>query len=367
MTELNNDILLRALRGEKVARTPIWVMRQAGRYLPEYRAVRKRAGDFLTLCKTPELACEVTLQPIDRFGLDAAILFSDILTIPDAMGLQLVLEEGIGPVFNKPIRNISDIDRLGILDPEQDLGYVMEAIRVIRSALAGRVPLIGFSGSPWTLASYMVEGRGSKEFRLIKGLMFEDPTATHKLLQTVTDSVISYLKAQIAAGAQALMVFDTWGGMLSTTHYQQFSLAYMQQIVTAIKADTLTQQTPIVLFTKGGGQWLEMMADTGCDGLGLDWTVDLALARARVGHKVVLQGNMDPVVMNTSAAQVSRNASEVLQSYGVHNKQSKGHIFNLGHGIQPFAKPENMQALVETVKSRSKGYHREQGQPNDQC
>ena len=358
MNTLQNDLYLRTLRGEKVERTPIWVMRQAGRYLPEYRATRKQAGDFLTLCKTPELACEVTLQPIDRFGLDAAILFSDILTIPDAMGLELVLEEGIGPVFNKPIRSQADIDALGIPDAEQDLGYVMEAVRVVRSALAGRVPLIGFTGSPWTLASYMVEGSGSKEFRRIKGLMFESPKSAHQLLQIVTDSVIQYLKAQVAAGAQSLMVFDTWGGMLSTDNYQAFSLAYMQQIVTAIKSDPACNGVPIVLFTKGGGAWLEMMAATGCDGLGLDWTVDIADAKARVGDQVVLQGNMDPVVMNTGQAQVAENALKVLKGYGQHEDQNKGHIFNLGHGIQPFAKPENMQTLVETVQQNSAEFHR---------
>ncbi len=357
MNEMTNDLYLRALRGEKLERTPIWVMRQAGRYLPEYRATRKQAGDFLTLCKTPDLACEVTMQPIDRFGLDAAILFSDILTIPDAMGLELVLEEGIGPVFNKPIRSQADIDALGVPDAEQDLGYVMNAVRVIRAELDGRVPLIGFTGSPWTLASYMVEGSGSKEFRRIKGLMFESPKAMHQLLQIVTDSVIQYLRAQVAAGAQSLMVFDTWGGMLSTANYQTFSLAYMAQIVKAIKADPVCQGVPIVLFTKGGGQWLELMADTGCDGLGLDWTVDIANAKARVGDRVVLQGNMDPVLMNTGATQVADHAMQVLQGYGQHTETDKGHIFNLGHGIQPFAKPDNMQALVQTVQNNSAQFH----------
>lgn len=357
MTDLKNDLYLRTLRGEKVERTPIWVMRQAGRYLPEYRATRKQAGDFLTLCKTPELACEVTLQPIDRFGLDAAILFSDILTIPDAMGLELVLEEGVGPVFNKPIRSAADIDSLGIPDPEQELGYVMNAIRVIRHALDDRVPLIGFTGSPWTLASYMVEGSGSKDFRRIKGSMFESPESAHKLLQIVTDSVIQYLKAQVASGAQSLMVFDTWGGMLSTENYKRFSLSYMSQIVSAIKSDPLCSSVPIVLFTKGGGQWLELMADTGCDGLGLDWTVDIADAKARVGDKVILQGNMDPVVMNTGPEQVSEQAMEVLQGYGNHGPNDKGHIFNLGHGIQPFAHPENMQRLVQTVQANSSQFH----------
>lgn len=353
----DNDLYLRALRGERVERTPIWVMRQAGRYLPEYRAVREHAGDFLSLCKSPDLACEVTLQPIDRFGLDAAILFSDILTIPDAMGLELVLEEGVGPVFNKPVRSIADIKKLGVPDPEDDLGYVMQAVRVIRNALNGRVPLIGFTGSPWTLASYMVEGSGSKDFRRIKGLMFEDPQATHLLLQIVTDSVIAYLKAQVSAGAQSLMIFDTWGGMLSTADYRQFSLAYMKQVVTALKSDDSSKNIPVVLFTKGGGQWLEMMADTGCDGLGLDWTVDLAQAKARVGDRVVLQGNMDPVVMNAGPEQVCQQAQNVLGAYGVHNETDKGHIFNLGHGIQPFAKPDNMLALVNEVKSSSGQYH----------
>ncbi len=355
MNNAENDLYLRALRGETVERTPIWVMRQAGRYLPEYRAVRAQAGDFLTLCKTPELACEVTMQPIDRFGLDAAILFSDILTIPDAMGLELVLEEGVGPVFNKPVRSAADISKLSVPDMHQDLGYVMDAVGVIRKELNGRVPLIGFTGSPWTLASYMVEGSGSKDFRRIKGLMFESPDDAHALLQVVTTSVIQYLDAQVKAGAQSLMVFDTWGGMLSTTNYQYFSLAYMQQIVDASKA--AHPDVPIVLFTKGGGQWLEMMAATGCDGLGLDWTVDIAAARKRVGEQVVLQGNMDPVVMNTGTQQVQDEAAKVLAAYGHHSESDKGHIFNLGHGIQPFAEPENMAALVDTVKQQSQQYH----------
>lgn len=352
---MNNDLYLRALRGEKVERTPIWVMRQAGRYLPEYRATRAQAGDFLTLCKTPELACEVTLQPIDRFGLDAAILFSDILTIPDAMGLELELEEGIGPVFNKPIRSTAQIQSLGIPDMETELGYVMDAVRTIKAALNGRVPLIGFTGSPWTLASYMVEGSGSKDFRRIKGLMFEQPEATHQLLSTVTTAVIEYLHAQVLAGVQSLMVFDTWGGMLSTHHYHRFSLDYMSQIVAELKRRH--PDIPIALFTKGGGQWLEALADTGCDCLGLDWTVNLSQARQRVGDKVVLQGNMDPVVMNTTQAQVAAQAEQVLDAYGQHDGSSRGHIFNLGHGIQPFADPDNMQTLVNTVQTKSAAYH----------
>lgn len=357
MAELQNDLYLRTLRGEKVERTPVWVMRQAGRYLPEYRQTRQQAGDFLTLCKTPELACEVTLQPLDRFGLDAAILFSDILTIPDAMGLGLVLEEGVGPVFNSPIRTEAQIKALGVPDPEQELGYVMDAVRTIRAALNGRVPLIGFTGSPWTLASYMVEGKGSKEFALIKGLMFSNPTAMHHLLKTVTESVIVYLKAQVAAGAQSLMVFDTWGGMLSTSCYQEFSLAYMQAIVAAIKSDPETKNTPIVLFTKGGGQWLEMIADTGCDGVGLDWTVDVAQAKARVGDRVVLQGNMDPVVMSADEQSVRAQVRQVVEGYGQHKDGDKGHIFNLGHGIQPNAKPENMTALIDELKTVSPQFH----------
>jgi len=357
MQQQKNDLYLRVLRGEKVERTPIWVMRQAGRYLPEYRATREKAGDFLTLCKTPELALEVTMQPIDRFGLDAAILFSDILTIPDAMGLGLVLEEGVGPVFSHPIRSVDDIDKLSIPSTTTDLGYVMEAIRVIRAELNGRVPLIGFTGSPWTLASYMVEGKGSKEFRLIKGLMFEEPKAAHRLLQVVTDSVIEYLKAQVSAGAQSLMIFDTWGGMLSTDNYQAFSLDYMHQIVSALKTDNATKDTPVVLFTKGGGQWLELMVETGCDGLGLDWTVDMTEAKKRVGDQVVLQGNMDPVAMNTNKDVVQKHAMDVLSAYGQHDESNKGHIFNLGHGIQPHAKPDNMAALVNTVQTKSTSFH----------
>ena len=357
MTDLKNDLYLRTLRGEKVERTPIWVMRQAGRYLPEYRATRKRAGDFLTLCKSPDMACEVTMQPIDRFGLDAAILFSDILTIPDAMGLGLILEEGVGPVFNNPIKSNSDIEQLTVPDSERDLGYVMKAIRVIRNELNERVPLIGFTGSPWTLASYMVEGRGSKEFSLIKSLMFQEPRAAHQLLSIITDSVIDYLKAQVSAGAQSLMVFDTWGGMLSTDNYRKFSLEYMHKIVSALKADPVTKEVPVTLFTKGGGHWLEFMVETGCDGLGLDWTIDIADAKRRVGDKVVLQGNMDPVVMNTNQQSVTEQASAVLESYGKHTTNNKGHIFNLGHGIQPHAKPDNMSALVDTVQNKSSTYH----------
>ncbi len=356
MSAIENDRYLRALRRETVDYTPMWVMRQAGRYLPEYRATRKAAGNFLNLCKSPDLACEVTMQPIDRFGLDAAILFSDILTVPDAMGLGLTLEEGIGPVFEKPIRSQSDIDKLFVPDPEGELVYVMDAVRTIRKALNNRVPLIGFTGSPWTLATYMVEGKGTKEFAHIRGLMFSSPKGMHQVLSVVTESVIAYLKAQVVAGVQSLMVFDTWGGILSTKQYAEFSLGYMQKIVTALKNDPETQSIPVVLFTKGGGQWLEMIADTGCDGIGLDFTVDIADARQRVGDQVALQGNMDPVVMNTNPEVVIQQAKKVIDSYGKHCS-GQGHVFNLGHGIQPHADPEHMTILVETVRNYSQQYH----------
>lgn len=356
MSSIENDRYLRALRREATDCTPIWVMRQAGRYLPEYRATRKSAGNFLNLCKSPEMACEVTMQPIDRFDLDAAILFSDILTVPDAMGLGLTLEEGVGPVFEKPIRSQSDIDKLFVPDPEGELVYVMDAVRTIRKALNNRVPLIGFTGSPWTLATYMVEGKGTKEFAHIRGLMFSSPKGMHQVLSVVTKAVIAYLKAQVAAGAQSLMVFDTWGGILSTKQYIEFSLAYMQQIVTALKNDPDTQSIPVVLFTKGGGQWLEMIADTGCDGIGLDFTVDIAEAKQRVGDRVALQGNMDPVVMNTNPEVVIEQAKKVIDSYG-HHSSGESHIFNLGHGIQPHADPAHMAILVETVRNYSQQYH----------
>ena len=356
MSAIENDRYLRALRREATDYTPLWVMRQAGRYLPEYRATRKKAGNFLNLCKSPEMACEVTMQPIDRFDLDAAILFSDILTVPDAMGLGLTLEEGVGPVFEKPIRSQADIDKLFVPDPEGELVYVMDAVRTIRKALNNRVPLIGFTGSPWTLATYMVEGKGTKEFAHIRGLMFSSPKGMHQILSVVTESVIAYLKAQVAAGAQSLMVFDTWGGILSTKQYAEFSLAYMQKIVTALKSDPETKPIPVVLFTKGGGQWLEMIADTGCDGIGLDFTVDIADAKKRVGDRVALQGNMDPVVMNTNPEVVSAQAKKVLDGFGLH-EQGQGHVFNLGHGIQPHADPEHMALLVETVRSYSQQYH----------
>nr|VFK30330.1 MAG: uroporphyrinogen decarboxylase [Candidatus Kentron sp. MB]VFK75173.1 MAG: uroporphyrinogen decarboxylase [Candidatus Kentron sp. MB] len=350
LATLNNDRLLRALAREPVDATPVWLMRQAGRYLPEYRSTRARAGNFLTLCMTPELACEVTLQPLERFPLDAAILFSDILTIPHAMGLGLTFTEGEGPRFERPVRTIRDIDRLGIPDPEEELGYVPDAIRLIRRELNDRVPLIGFSGSPWTLATYMVEGGSSSDFRRIKGLMFEDPPSTHRLLSRLTEAIIDYLHAQIAAGAQVLMLFDTWGGVLSTPDYLTFSLAYLHRIVTAIRK---TNNVPIILFTKGGGGWIEEMANTGCNAIGLDWTVEIGKARARVGNRVALQGNADPCVLYASADRIRQEVARILEDFG----HGSGHIFNLGHGIHPHMDPERVGALIEAVHELSAPYH----------
>jgi uroporphyrinogen decarboxylase len=353
MSELKNDRFLRALRREPVDATPVWMMRQAGRYLPEYRATRSKAGDFMTLCQTPELACEVTLQPLERFELDAAILFSDILTIPDAMGLGLYFEEGEGPRFRFPLQTAADIDRIGIPDPAVDLRYVVDAVRLIRQELQGRVPLIGFSGSPWTLATYMVEGGSSKTFSIIKAMMFDEPETLHKLLSVLADSVSVYLAAQIEAGAQAVMVFDTWGGALSPTHYQQFSLDYMTRIVSALKSDQVSQDIPVILFTKNGGQWLEMMAQSGCDALGLDWTTDLSDARRRVGEQVALQGNMDPCVLYASQEAIRNEVATTLKSFGHGN----GHVFNLGHGIHPGIDPENARTMIDAVHELSRPYH----------
>ncbi|MGI9317218.1 MAG: uroporphyrinogen decarboxylase [bacterium] len=346
---LKNDRLLRALTRQRVDRTPVWIMRQAGRYLPEYRASRAKAGDFLTLCKTPELACEVTLQPINRFPLDAAILFSDILTIPDAMGLGLSLNEGVGPKFSDPVRTPGDIAALPDLDVEHDLAYVIDAIKLIRAELDGKVPLIGFSGSPWTLMTYMVEGGSSKDFSLAKAIIYDDPASAHALLGKVTNAVIRYLKAQAEAGAQALMVFDTWGGVLSSPAYDEFSLTYMKNIVTALKSDPELQEVPITLFTKGGGNWLEKIADTGCDCVGLDWTVSIAEAYRRIGDRVALQGNMDPTVLYASKDKVSTEVSRILREVD----GRPGHVFNLGHGIHPTIDPEKVAALVETVHKES--------------
>ena len=353
MSELKNDRFLRALLREPVDMTPVWMMRQAGRYLPEYRATREKAGSFMQLCMNPELACEVTLQPLRRFPLDAAILFSDILTIPDAMGLGLYFSEGEGPRFERPVRDRAAIDALGVPDPEQALRYVMDAVRTIRRELDGRVPLIGFSGSPWTLATYMVEGGSTKTFARSKGMMFDEPALMHTLLGKLADSVTGYLNAQIAAGAQAVMVFDTWGGTLTPRDYRAFSLAYMQRIVDGLTREADGRRVPVILFTKGGGQWLEEMADTGCDALGLDWTLDIGDARVRVGGRVALQGNLDPCTLYASPDVIRRSVAEILEGYG----KGSGHVFNLGHGIHPAIPPEHAGAMIEAVHELSRPYH----------
>ena len=353
MPLLKNDTFLRALRREPTPYTPIWIMRQAGRYLPEYNATRKRAGNFLTLCKTPELATEVTLQPLARFPLDAAIIFSDILTIPDAMGLELYFVEGEGPKFRRPLRDEAAIKALRAPDPEEQLGYVMAAIRMTVGALDGRVPLIGFSGSPYTLACYMIEGGGSDDFRLVKTMLYDRPDLLKHILAVNAQAVTAYLKAQVSAGAQALMIFDTWGGNLAHGAYLEFSLPYMAQIVTALKSDPATQNVPLVLFTKGGGLWLERLAATGCDALGLDWTQDLTAARRRVGDRVALQGNLDPMSLFAAPQQVRAQVAGALAAFGSGN----GHVFNLGHGISQHTPPDRVAALVAAVHELSAPYH----------
>ncbi len=349
MPTLQNDRVLRALLKQPVDRTPIWIMRQAGRYLPEYRAIRTKAGDFLSLCKTPELACEVTLQPLNRFALDAAILFSDILTIPDAMGLGLYFSEGEGPRFKNPLRNATAIQALGIPDPEVELRYVCDAVRLCRRELQGKVPLIGFAGSPWTLATYMVEGGASKEFRFIKSMLYQDPKSLHTLLNILADAVAVYLNAQIAAGAQAVMIFDSWGGVLTTADYQLFSLAYMSKIIAKLTREYNGQRIPVILFTKGGGQWLEQIVESNCDAIGLDWTIDIGSARSRVGNKVALQGNMDPGVLFGTPDRIRAEVKTILSSYG----EGPGHVFNLGHGISQHTDPENVKVLVDAVHAYS--------------
>ena len=353
MTALKNDRFLRALMKEPVDVTPVWMMRQAGRYLPEYKATRAQAGSFMDLCKNPELACEVTIQPLERYPLDAAILFSDILTVPDAMGLGLYFAEGEGPNFERPVRTAADIDKLFVPDPEGELKYVMDAVRTIRRELDGRVPLIGFAGSPWTLATYMVEGKSSKEYATTKGMMYSDPASLHKILDVTARSVTSYLNAQIAAGAQAVMVFDSWGGALSHEAYREFSLRYMQQIVDGLNRESEGRKVPVILFTKGGGLWLESIAETGCDALGLDWTVDIGDARARVGDQVALQGNMDPAVLYGTPERIRQEVATILSRYG----SGSGHVFNLGHGIHQFVEPENAGVFVNAVHELSAQYH----------
>lgn len=345
LPELKNDRLIRALLRQPTDTTPVWIMRQAGRYLPEYRATRQQAGSFLDLCKNKELACEVTLQPLRRFDLDAAILFSDILTIPDAMGLGLHFVEGEGPKFERPLRNTADIERLGVPDPSQELRYVTDAVSLIRQELDGQVPLIGFSGSPWTLSTYMVEGGSSKEYRYIKGMMYENPAILHQLLETLAQAVTAYLNAQIEAGAQAVMVFDTWGGVLTPQTYREFSLDYMRQIVAGLKREHDGKTIPVTLFTKGGAQWLEDIADTGCDALGLDWTINIDEARARVGDRVALQGNLDPCVLYSNPDSIRAGVEDIISRFGNH----PGHVFNLGHGIHPAINPDHLGALVDAV------------------
>ncbi|WP_088331258.1 uroporphyrinogen decarboxylase [Lacimicrobium sp. SS2-24] len=354
MPGLENDRYLKALMKQPVDRTPVWMMRQAGRYLPEYKATRAQAGDFMSLCKNPELACEVTLQPLRRFDLDAAILFSDILTIPDAMGLGLYFETGEGPKFERPLRSVSDINKLSVPDPEQELGYVMDAIRTIRQALAGSVPLIGFSGSPWTLATYMVEGGTTKSFSQIKKMAFAEPRALHLLLDKLADAVILYLNAQIAAGAQSVMIFDTWGGVLSPRDYKDFSLQYMHKIVDGLTRENDGRKVPVTLFTKNGGMWLEAIAATGCDGVGLDWTIDIGEARARIGDQVALQGNMDPSMLYASPERIEEEVKTILAGYG----NGSGHVFNLGHGIHPDVPPEHAKVFIDAVHQYSQAYHR---------
>ena len=348
MTELKNDRFLRALRRQSVDCTPVWMMRQAGRYLPEYRATREQAGSFMDLCRNPELACQVTLQPLERFPLDAAILFSDILTVPDAMGLGLYFETGEGPRFERPLRREADIRALAVPDVAAELRYVTDAVATIRRELAGRVPLIGFSGSPWTLATYMVEGGSSKDFRRIKALLYGQPALLHQLLDTVARAVAEYLAAQQAAGAQALMIFDTWGGALAHDAYEPFSLDYGRRVLETLRPRI--GDTPVIWFTKNGGQWLEAMVEADFDALGLDWTTDPADARRRVAGRVALQGNLDPSVLYAPPEAIRAQVAEVLRRFG----PEPGHIFNLGHGIHPQVDPDHAAAMVEAVHELSR-------------
>ncbi len=353
MSTLENPRLIRALLRQGVDRTPIWLMRQAGRYLPEYRALRAEAGSFMALASNPELACEVTLQPVRRFELDAAILFSDILTVPDAMGLGLYFAEGEGPRFERPVRRAGHVQKLGVPDPEETLGYVTEALRRVRAGLENRIPVIGFAGSPWTVATYMVEGGSSKNYAHIKSLLYREPATLHALLEKLTDATVAYLNAQVAAGAQAIMVFDTWGSVLHGPGYREFSLHYMSRIVAELTRERDGERIPVVLFTKGGGAWLEDIAHSGCDALGLDWTVSLADARRRVGDRVALQGNLDPGALYGTRRSVAAAAGAVLADFG----HGSGHVFNLGHGIHPGVDPECVEVLVNTVHDESAQYH----------
>src|SRR5687768_16454341 len=353
MTRLKNDTLLRALLRQPTDYTPVWLMRQAGRYLPEYNQTRSRAGSFLALCKNPDFATEVTMQPLARFPLDAAILFSDILTIPDAMGLGLYFSEGEGPKFERPLREEWEIRTLAVPDPEAHLRYVLEAVTQIRRTLDNRIPLIGFSGSPFTLACYMVEGCGGTDFRQIKTMLYQRPDLLHHILNINAQAVTAYLNAQIESGAQVVMIFDTWGGALSHAAYQEFSLRYISQILAGLKREHGGERIPSIVFTKGGGLWLESIANSGCDAVGLDWTVDIAGARQRIGGKVALQGNLDPAVLFSTSGVIVAEVEKILSGFGT----GDGHVFNLGHGISQFTPPENALALVDAVHALSRKYH----------
>jgi uroporphyrinogen decarboxylase len=356
-----NDTLLRALRRQPTEYTPIWLMRQAGRYLQEYNETRGRAGDFLTLAKTPQLATEVTLQPVDRFALDAAILFSDILTVPDAMGLGLRFTEGEGPRFERPVRTEADVRALAVPDPELELGYVLDAVRSVRAALKGRVPLIGFSGSPWTLACYMIEGGASDDFRTVKTMLYARPDLMHRVLEVNARAVADYLNAQIRAGAQAVMVFDTWGGVLTDPAFREFSLGYIAQVIRELDREHEGEPVPSIVFTKGGGAWLEAIAECGCDAVGLDWTVDIGRARARIGDRCALQGNLDPAVLLAPEAVVRSEARRVLEAFGPPRRADGawgGHVFNLGHGISRFTPVDAVGALVDAVHQESRKIRR---------
>ncbi len=349
MSQLQNDLFLRACKKEYVERTPIWMMRQAGRYLPEYRAVRAKS-DFLTMCKTPELAAEVTIQPIDLIGVDAAIIFSDILVIPEAMGMHLEMNEGVGPVFPNPIRNENDAKQLKAIDPSVDLKYVLDAVSLTKKELNGRVPLIGFSGAPWTLLTYMVEGRGSKSFSQVKKLIYNNPQLAHFLLDKIATVVADYLSAKIEAGANAVQIFDTWGGILPPDDFQKFSLNYIEQVISRIKR----KDEPVIVFAKGVHYKLKRLAKCGADVIGLDWTMDIGRVRKRIGKKVALQGNLDPTVLYGTQKKIEKEASKILESYG----EGSGHIFNLGHGILPDVDPQNAKYLVDFVKHESAKYHK---------
>ena len=354
MSELQNDLLLRALLRQPTSRTPLWIMRQAGRYLPEYRATRAEAGDFMSLCRNPDLACEVTMQPLRRYALDAAILFSDILTVPDAMGLELYFVAGEGPKFKNPVQTADAIRGLRVPDVEKELGYVFDAVRTIRRELNGKVPLIGFAGSPFTCGTYMVEGGSSREFPIIKGLAKEAPEVLDELMDKVAETTTEYLNAQIEAGAQAVQIFDTWGAALEPDDFRRFSLASMQKIVDGLTREKDGRTIPVILFTKGAGPLLRDLADTGCDALGVDWTTDLAQAREYVQDKVALQGNLDPATLRESPEVIREGVARTLASYG----NGPGHVFNLGHGITPEIDPDNLGVLVDAVHELSPQYHR---------